>query len=412
MSTTFMQFDAIAESTPGPKWLSRWHRSWPEYRAWFISRGGANGPSRKACEQALETYMPELSTTYRQLCRLAGNDDLSARFLSTWCPPAYLGGCSIAALSGGDSVRLVRNYDLSPELNEGLLLHSNWTGKPVMGMIEFLWGLSDAVNTRGLSVALAYGGRCETGRGFGVTTILRYIMETCGTVAEAVRVLERVPSHMAYNITLADRVGAALTIELTPGGGVRRMQQAVTTNHQHGRETAMHPVFTRTIERLEHLKALLLDKVAPRELPGAFLKKPLHQDDYANGMGTLFTAEYDPRHGTMTLHWLEDRWSQSLHAFEEGVRMVSLHGNSAVTQSACQVQFAPASAAPTAPTAPATHTLPKVPISVGDGAFNLETMINQLRPNLPAAARQRLDDWHAQTRHGETDWCGFGRVFY
>ena len=51
-------------------------------------------------------------------------------------------------------MRLVRNYDLSPDLNEGLLLRSEWTGSPVMGMVEFLWGVSDGVNARGLRASL------------------------------------------------------------------------------------------------------------------------------------------------------------------------------------------------------------------------------------------------------------------
>jgi hypothetical protein len=42
---------------------------------------------------------------------------------------------------------LLRNYDLSPDLNEGLLLRSEWTGRPVMGMVEFLWGLSDGMGS-------------------------------------------------------------------------------------------------------------------------------------------------------------------------------------------------------------------------------------------------------------------------
>jgi predicted choloylglycine hydrolase len=92
---------------------------------------------------------------------------------------------------------------------------------PVMGMVEFLWGLSDGVDAAGLSVALAFGGRSEVARGFGVTTILRYVLETCASVGQALAALGRMPSHMAYNITLADRHGATATVELLPGGGAR-----------------------------------------------------------------------------------------------------------------------------------------------------------------------------------------------
>lgn len=99
--------------------------------------------------------------------------------------PAFLsGGCSLAAIADRDEVRLVRNYDLSPDLNEGLLLRTEWTGRAVMGMVELLWGLSDGINGAGLSVALAYCGRSVTGKGFGITTILRYVLETCDSVAQ------------------------------------------------------------------------------------------------------------------------------------------------------------------------------------------------------------------------------------
>src|SRR5262245_40790095 len=230
--TLSLDFDAVAEPRPGPKWAARWARSWPAYQAWFAARGGVHGPSRAACDAALGAYMPELVPVHRRLTRLAGGGDLAARFLSTWCPPLYLGGCSVAALSRDGAVRLVRNYDLSPDLNEGLLLRSEWTGSSVMGMVEFLWGVSDGVNARGLALALAYGGRADVAQGFGVTTILRYVLETCGTVAQALAVLGRIPSHMAYNIVLADRFGATASIELHPGGGLTRRRPAVATNHQ------------------------------------------------------------------------------------------------------------------------------------------------------------------------------------
>ena len=208
---------------------------------------------------------------HRQLARLAGDGDRAAPFLSTWCPPPSLGGCSLAARRRRHGAAGA-NYDLSPDLNEGLLLRTEWTGMPVMGMVEFLWGLSDGVSAAGLSVALAFGGRSEVARGFGVTTILRYVLETCATVEQALAVLDRVPSHMAYNITLADRHGATATVELLPGGGARRMPRAIATNHQHGPEAAECSAVTRSEERREHLEGLFSDKIAPDALGDIFLR--------------------------------------------------------------------------------------------------------------------------------------------
>lgn len=319
MTQMTLTFDAVAEATPGPKWAARWNRSWPAYEAWFIARGGDSGPSRAACRDAMKRYMPELVSTYDRLVVVAGGSDRAARFLSTWCPPTYLGGCSLAAVASKKDVRLVRNYDLSPELNEGLLLRTEWSGRAVMGMVEFLWGLSDGINDAGLSVALAYGGRSDSGRGFGITTIVRYVLETCDTVDDALCALKRVPSHMAYNLVLADASGRTASVELAPGGGVTKMPTAVATNHQSGNTVAERPAFTRTFERRSHLEQL---RVKPRKLNRQFLKSPLLQNRYAEGFGTLFTAEYDPRALTLGLTLREDRWDQAIDAFVEGQRVV------------------------------------------------------------------------------------------
>lgn len=314
-----LTFDAVAEPSPGPKWTARWHRSWPAYEAWFIGRGGDHGPSAAICRAAMQTHMPELVPVYDQLVACAGRSDRAARFLSTWCPPTYLGGCSLAAVADAHDVCLVRNYDLSPELNEGLLLRTQWTGRAVMGMVEFLWGLSDGINDAGLSIALAYGGRSQTAEGFGITTILRYVLETCETVAAALRVLKRVPSHMAYNVVLADATGATASVELSPGGGAKVMPQAIATNHQSGGAVAERAAFTRSFERHAHLQSL---RISPRHLNRQFLQKPLLQDRYQQGFGTLFTAEYRPKSRSLGLTICAERWDQSLDAFEEGQRIV------------------------------------------------------------------------------------------
>ncbi|WP_299960989.1 C45 family peptidase [uncultured Roseobacter sp.] len=315
MTSMTLTFDAVDEATPGPKWAARWARFWPAYEAWFVARGGDAGPSRDECCAALKHYMPELIPTYDRLVAIAGGSDRAARFLSTWCPPPYLGGCSLAAVADGDDVRLVRNYDLSPDLNEGLLLRTEWTGRAVMGMVEFLWGLSDGINDGGLSVALAYGGRSETGEGFGITSILRYVLETCDTVGEAIAVLSRIPSHMAYNVVLADVAGRTASVELAPGGGATIMPWAIATNHQSKGRVADRPGFTQTVERLAHLKGL---QANPRDLGRNFLKEPLCQDRYSQGFGTLFTAEYDPKARSLLLSMNGERWYQTIDVFREG----------------------------------------------------------------------------------------------
>jgi predicted choloylglycine hydrolase len=369
-----LTFDAVAEARPGPKWKRRRDRSWPAYETWFRTRGGDAGPDLAACVAALRRHMPELVPVHAALARRSGGGDRAARFLSTWCPPAYLGGCSLAAHSQDGIVRLVRNYDLSPELNEGLLLRSEWTGKPVLGMVEFLWGVSDGINDAGLAVALAFGGHDEVREGFGVTTILRYVLETCADVGEAIAVLTRVPSHMAYNVVLADRTGGVASLELIPGGGIRRMPGGIATNHQHGRKAASRPGFTRTLERRAHLEVLLAGDIVPDALAQHFLEAPLFQRDYDRGFGTLFTAEYDPVGASLVLRWPGENWHQSLSAFREGTRTVSY-------------------------------------MAIDEPAAELAQVLEVLRPHLADGSDAAFDAWLASARDGTPDWARFGQLF-
>ena len=375
--TSKLTFDAIEEARPGRKWRARWQRSWPDYEAWFVARGGDSGPSRVECEAALAHHMPELAPVHARLTQLAGGSDRAARFLAGWCPPAYLGGCSLAALAANDDVRLLRNYDLSPELNEGLLLRSEWTGMPVMGMVEFLWGLSDGVNAAGLSVALAFGGRSTVSQGFGITTILRYVLETCASVEQAIATFERIPSHMAYNIVLADRHGQTASVELLPGGGLQRMDRALATNHQHGPELAERPGFTQTAERRAHLELLFSRAIAPDALNAVFMKEPLFRRDYKAGFGTLFTAEYEPLKAALTLHWRGQQWHQSLDAFREGSRTIHYEQDARSEQ-------------------------------VPD---NLTDALAGLRPLLVPGREAEFDSWLNDMGTHQPDWARFGTLF-
>ena len=72
-------------------------------------------------------------------------------------------------------------------------------------MSDCVWGVLDGVNAHGLAVSLAYGGRHRVGHGFAITVVLRYVLEFCASVAEAVAVLQRVPVHVAYNLALLTR---------------------------------------------------------------------------------------------------------------------------------------------------------------------------------------------------------------
>jgi len=316
-------FEAVAESRPGPKWQALFNRNWPGYKAWFLSRGGNNGPSYATSVKQLRRFMPELLPTYERLVELAGGGDVAARMLSFYRPPAYLLSCSQAVWSRPSGHVLVRNYDLDPALNEGIILHSEWNGRRVIATNECLWGVADGMNDAGLALSLAFGGRKVVGDGFGIPVILRYILEFCETTKEAIAVLRRVPSHMAYNVTVLDRRGDYATALLAPDRPTQVVRQPVATNHQGPIEWAEHARFTGTLERERFLNQYLADsQTTEQALIEAFLRAPLYNTNYRNGFGTLYTAVYRPEQGELELRWPDEVWTQSFEHFQEDKRLV------------------------------------------------------------------------------------------
>jgi predicted choloylglycine hydrolase len=267
-------FTGIDEASPGPRWRALFERLWPAYRRWYLADGEAARPTYLACRRALKRHMPELLPLYEHLCALAGGSDLAARFLSLYCPPPYLSGCS-QAIWPGDEPILVRNYDYSPRAFDAVIMRTAWIDRAVVGTSDCLWGLLDGINDAGLAVSLTFGGRRVVGDGFGVPLILRYVLETCEGAPEAARTLARIPTHMAYNVTVLDAQKRHATIWLAPDRPAIVTNAAVATNHQERIEWYQHARVTATLERERYLLQRLTLHEEPKErFIGAFPSRP------------------------------------------------------------------------------------------------------------------------------------------
>ncbi|MBV2361593.1 hypothetical protein KUH32_17650 [Thalassococcus sp. CAU 1522] len=318
-----VEFRAINEDAPGPKWAAQFAEYWPSYSEWWAREGVTSRPTYLESLRAIRRHMPEIAGLYEALCELAGGSDRAARFLSFYCPPRYLAGCS-QAIWPGDEPLLVRNYDYDKDAFDAIVLKTNWLGRGVIGLSDGLFGLVDGMNDAGLAASLTFGGRREVGEGFGVPLILRYILQTCTTAAEAREVLKRLPSHMSYNVTVLDADRRYLTAYLSPDRPTVVTRAAVATNHQERVEWSSHARFTATVERERYLlQRLTLHPETQDRFIGAFLKPPLYSTAFSSGFGTLYTAAYRPRAGTLDIHWPDRIWSKGFDRFEEdAVRVV------------------------------------------------------------------------------------------
>jgi len=313
-----LTFYAIAEPQPGSRWQTLFSLTWPGYRSWYLRHGEAARPSYATCQRLLRRHMAELVPTWERLVDLAGGDELAARMLTLYNPPPYLAGCSQAVLVRGTPT-LVRNYDYAPSLLERVVYGSAFTGRRVIGMSDCLWGLVDGMNDAGLAVSLAFGGRRVVGDGFGIPLVLRYLLEVCETAADARRILQRLPVHMAYNVTVVDRDGGFFTAFLGPDREPGFTRWPVATNHQERVDWPEQARATRSRERQQVLLDLLGDESVDAErLADALLRPPFYSTAYALGFGTLYTAVYHPAERTVEYRWPGSVWRHSLDTFASG----------------------------------------------------------------------------------------------
>ena len=299
-----LAFRFIEEAEPGDGWSKVFAHGWKGWRKWFVKNDGFSISTTSEVESALRRHLPKYEQTWHQLCALAGDDQVVARFLSFWMPPQYLRGCSQLALVNSSGVALIRNYDLKPSLNEATVYSTNWGGTRVIGMVDGLSGLSDGMNEHGLAVSLAFGGRPTLGRGFGAPILLRYALQTAQDTASAIDLLRSIPCHMSYNVTVVDRTGQAATVMLAPDRPALVRDASYAANHQLGVEWPRHGRFSNTVEREKTLAELsTIPGLAAEAACGAFLRAPLYSTGYADGFGTIYTTVYRPDRMEMLLAW-------------------------------------------------------------------------------------------------------------
>ena len=311
------------EDDIGEKWLEHWERVWPHCKVWFLSQGLLRRPGYQSCLDALEIFMPEIVPVYNKLNEKMGGADIPCRFLSLYNPPPYMVGCS-QAIWDRDDLFLIKNYDYGVSLFERTLFYSNWV-RPVIGLLDCAWGLLDGINGSGLVASLTFGGKKDLGEGFGAPLIVRYILESCDTVAEAKVKIKTIPCHMAYNITLLDKEGDYCKVFLSPGKKAIFRKDPVSTNHQTKIEWLEYAKFSNTVGRYNFLSEKMLDPNCTKEaLVQSFFFEPLFSRDFDHHFSTIYTSKYSPKELKLDLLWQNVGMEQSFENFTESETYIQL----------------------------------------------------------------------------------------
>ncbi|HET9647542.1 MAG TPA: C45 family peptidase [Microlunatus sp.] len=323
MSAYPMTLYGLREPQPGPRWRQLFELTWPAYRRWYLSEGRDRRPSPVTAGAALSRHLPELLPAWARLAEQTGFDDDAIALLTHWNLPAFAPAAACSqAVTTADGPALVRNYDYRPDLFECVSLSTDYL-QPVIGTSDCLWGLLDGVNGSGLVVSLTFGGETAVGEGFAIPLVVRYLLEVCSTVAQAVEQLRRIPISMSYNITMVDATGDHGTAHVGPDRACEFQRQPLATNHRW--QQPVDPAHARnyqSVERFDRLAGLLGTGSTVDRVAAAMLEPPLHTRAYHRGFGTLYTAVYRAEPGSVTYRWPGTAWHRTFDSPDDTVRVV------------------------------------------------------------------------------------------
>ena len=313
------QFVALREDKPGSDWLARFVAGRAEAEAWYRGTGRGAPPSAGECAAQMRRHMLELLGEFERVCNLLGDDELAHQILSQYRPPPLIHGCTQAVWLGRDGPALVRNYDYPLDVVSEHFESTRWLGREVICKAQRPWGgCLDGINAAGLVASLTSGGDPTQGPGFAIILVLRYMLETCENVPEAVAALCRIPIALSQNVTVLDKTGAYATVYLNPDRAPEVSQSRVCANHQEWhRSAALSVGVARSIERQQvATRALENSGATLPELLEAFLTEPIYSRRAASP--TVYSAVYRPAALSVDYVWPGNIMTQRIGSFRTG----------------------------------------------------------------------------------------------
>jgi predicted choloylglycine hydrolase len=312
-------FVSIREDTPGSAWRERFVGGRAEAEAWY--RGTERGAPLTAaeCRAQIQRHMPELLGPYERVCALVGEDDLAPQILSQFRPPPLPHGCTQAVWLGDDGPALVRNYDYPLDVVSDHFESTRWFGREVISKGQRPWGgCLDGMNADGLVASVTFGGSPAQGLGFSIILTVRYILETCSQVSEAVAALCRIPVAASQNVTVLDKTGAYATVFLSPERAPSVSRTPVCANHQ---DSSVSIGLSRNMassmaRQQAALRALEGSGATLAKLAETFLTAPIYSRDASSP--TVYSAVYRPAALTVDYVWPGNVMTQRIGSFRPG----------------------------------------------------------------------------------------------
>jgi predicted choloylglycine hydrolase len=204
------------------------------------------------------------------------------------------GGCS-AIMSGGV---YGRNYDFRPRGYEArfVLIQARGSYASIGGSHQ-LTGRLDGMNEHGLTIGLHLVKTRPRSPGLTSVLLVRRVLDSCVTTAEAIDLMRRLPHAMQYNYSLLDADGIAAVVEAGAGAvAVRGGDWLACTNHfQSPRLQGLNRRVAHSMGRLPPLESWAARILSAEQMFKAlnFPASPAFHN-YLNGVQTLHTIVAEP----------------------------------------------------------------------------------------------------------------------
>lgn len=313
------RFVYLREDRPGNDWLARFVAGRAEAEAWYRGSGRGVPPTTAECAAQLRRHMPELLGEYERVCDLVGDDELAHQILSQYRPQPLTHGCTQAVWLAQGGPALIRNYDYPLDVVSEHFESTCWFGREVICKAQRPWGgCLDGINAVGLVASLTSGGDPAQGPGFAIILVLRYVLETCDNVPQAVAALCRIPVALPQNVTVLDKTGAYATVYLNPDRAPEVSQARVCANHQDWRRSAaVSAGVARSMARQqEATRTLERAGASLAELVEAFLTEPIYSRRAVSP--TVYSAVYRPAELSVDYLWPGNIVTQRIGWFRPG----------------------------------------------------------------------------------------------
>ena len=191
------------------------------------------------CEDEVKRHFPDILEEIRGFadgCEL--NHEALRAFIITVGATEPPKQCSIFAVADGSKVMFGRNYDFYYRIKKHTesYLTAPAGGYKSLGTTDIFVGREDGVNENGLAIAISSVASKTIAPGLSFALVVRYILDKCKTVQQAVEFLTKVHFLTANSYLLADRSGNMAVVEASPEKvSVRAAENGrrfvVATNH-------------------------------------------------------------------------------------------------------------------------------------------------------------------------------------